>query len=80
MQKVKEKVITAIWLVIALLMVILLFRACTSPEMWYAGEHDGQCEVMLNGGDYEKDDCGCYNRLIEADRKRSEEIRKRKAK
>lgn len=69
---------TTIGMIVFLVLCILFFRACTSPEMWYAGEHDSQCEVMLNGGDYERDDCGCYKRLLEADRQRSEELRKQK--
>lgn len=75
--KMKESIIAAFWFVVLLLLCVLFFRACTSPEMWYAGEHDKDCEVMLNGGDYEKDECGCYDRLIEADRKRREDLNKK---
>lgn len=69
-----------IWACIAMLMmilfIILLIRGCTSSENWYVGEHDSQCEIMRNGGDFEKDKCGCYERLLEADRKRVEKQNK----
>lgn len=58
--------------IITTIIFILLIKSCTSPEMWYAGSHDKHCEIIQNGGDYETDECGCYERLLEADRKRSE--------
>ena len=59
---------TIVVVIITTIIFILLMKACTSPEMWYAGFHDKQCEIMLTGGDYEQDSCGCYERLLEADR------------
>ena len=40
---------------------------CTTPEYWYAGMHDGKCEkTHTHGGK-----CGCYERLIKADKARN---------
>ena len=37
----------------------------TSPEVWYAGMHDSQCEgSMLDEGK----DCGCYERFLAKDK------------
>lgn len=65
---------TIVVVIITTIIFMLLIKSCTSEEMWYAGNHDKHCEILQNGGDYEQDSCGCYERLIEADRKRSEEL------
>ena len=43
---------------------LIIFAALlwmTSPEVWYAGMHDSQCEgSMLDEGE----DCGCYERFL----------------
>lgn len=35
----------------------------TSPEAWYAGMHDAECENTLHG-----EKCHCYERFIEAEK------------
>lgn len=43
---------------------LIIFAALlwmTSPEVWYAGMHDSQCEgTMLDEGE----ECGCYGRFL----------------
>jgi hypothetical protein len=65
---------------------ILLFLAicwlflewATSPEVWYEGEHDGDCEIMLyQNNDYERGECNCKQRLIEAEKARFEQMKKK---
>lgn len=45
----------------------LAFLKATSPEQWYAGKHDSQCENPMAD---EGEDCGCYNRFLERERKK----------
>lgn len=55
--------------IIALIIFSLIILAAlpwmTSPEVWYAGMHDSQCEgSMLDEGE----DCGCYERFLAKDK------------
>lgn len=61
-----------------LVLIIMFLALCwlfldwaTSPEVWYDGEHDGDCEIMLyQQSDYENGECNCKERLIAADKER----------
>lgn len=84
-----EKINKKAWLErMGCFILILLFIAvcwlflnwATSPEVWYEGEHDGDCEIMLyQQSDYENGECNCTARLIEAEKtKRSNPQQKKK--
>ncbi len=70
--KIMESIKAVCQFLLLLLMLYGLYSCVSSPESWLV-EHDRQCEIMLKGGDFAKDTCGCYKRQIEADRKRREE-------
>ena len=56
---VKELIISAI---ISFLFLLIFAAACfyaTSPEVWYADQHDSKCEQAFG-----EKDCKCYDRLI----------------
>lgn len=49
------------------LIIIAALLLITSPEVWYAGMHDSQCEgIMLDEGE----DCGCYERFLATEKSR----------
>jgi len=54
------------WIIGTIIAVGILFAAflwATSPEVWYAGQHDAKCEKTLRG-----EKCHCYERLVAADK------------
>lgn len=52
-----------VYAIIAFVTLPLIIGGCvyigTSPEHWYAGQHDSMCETGK---------CGCYQRALERDR------------
>lgn len=55
----------------------LFLNWAASPEVWYNGEHDSECEIMLyQKSDYENGECNCTARLIEAEKKRFQQKKK----
>lgn len=67
------------------LLILLFFVLCwaflnwaTSPEVWYEGEHDSECEIMLyQGNDYERGECNCTQRLVAAEKERFQQLKKK---
>ena len=55
---------TFLGIIASIIFSLIIFAALlwmTSPEVWYAGMHDSQCEgSMLDEGE----DCGCYERFL----------------
>lgn len=55
---------TFLGIITSIIFSLLIFAALmwtTSPEVWYAGMHDSQCEgAIVNEGE----DCGCYGRFL----------------
>lgn len=61
--KVKDFLLGALFvIVLSVIMGGCLYHA-TSPESWYAGMHDAECENTLRG-----EKCHCYERFIEAEK------------
>lgn len=62
-------------LILMFLVICWLFLDwATSPEVWYEGEHDSECEIMLyQNSDYENGECHCKERLIAAEKERFEQ-------
>ena len=51
------------WMLIAIGILLLEFLFIwygTSKEVWYADEHDGQCELITE----QAKDCHCYERFV----------------
>ena len=49
------------------LIIIAALLWITSPEVWYAGMHDSQCEGIMPD---EGEDCGCYGRFLATEKSR----------
>ena len=60
-----ETFIIIIFSIIFAVLSVVAFNWATEPEQWYVGMHDSKCESV-----YGKKDCGCYNRLVKADKAR----------
>ena len=62
-----ENVLCGLGIVAIYVLLFLLLLYGTSAECWYAGEHTEGC----NGAD----NCGCYEKLLEMDRQKSEQLK-----
>lgn len=61
--KVKDFLLVTIAVITLSLIAVGCVHYATSPEVWYAGKHIKSC----NG----TDNCGCYEKLIKADKERA---------
>ena len=59
----KEKLLFGAYVVLMGAAWVGILHGITSPEYWHAGEHTAGC----NG----TDECGCFDRLMEAEKKNS---------
>lgn len=55
----KDFILYILFFVAFNVVVFLAVWTGTSPEYWYAGMHDSQCEKTLYG-----EKCHCYERLV----------------
>ena len=62
--KVKDFILVTIAVIVTSIAAVGCVHYATSPEAWYAGSHTEGC----NG----TNDCGCYEKLIKADKERAE--------
>ena len=62
--KVKDFILVTITVIVTSIAAVGCVHYATSPETWYAGSHTEGC----NG----TNDCGCYEKLIKADKERAE--------
>lgn len=58
--KVKDFLLVTIAVIVMSIAAVACMYYATSPEVWYTGEHTKDC----NG----TNDCGCYEKLIKADK------------
>ncbi len=63
--KVKDFLLVTLFIVVMSIIMGGCIYHATSPEVWYAGKHDADCENTLYG-----EKCHCYERFIEADKER----------
>lgn len=62
--KVKDFLLVTIAVIVMSLIAVACTHYATSSKAWYAGSHTEGC----NG----TNDCGCYEKLIKADKERAE--------
>lgn len=62
--KVKDFLLVTIAVIVMSLIAVACTHYATSSKAWYAGSHTEGC----NG----TNDCGCYKKLIKADKERAE--------
>lgn len=62
--KVKDFLLVTITVIVTSIAAVGCVHYATSPEAWHAGSHTEGC----NG----TNDCGCYEKLIKADKERAE--------
>lgn len=55
----KDFLIKLFFAILFALFIAAMLYHCTSPEVWYAEEHDSYCETLLG-----HEECGCYQRLV----------------
>ena len=61
--KVKDFLLVTIAVIVMSIIAVACTHYATSSKAWYAGSHTEGC----NGDD----DCGCYKKLIKADKERA---------
>ena len=61
--KVKDFLLGTIAVIVLSLIAVGCVHYATSPEAWYSGSHTEGCN--------ETNDCGCYEKLIKADKERA---------
>ena len=64
MSKVKDFLLVTIAVIVMSIAAVACTHYATSSKAWYAGSHTEGC----NGDD----NCGCYQKLIKADKERAE--------
>ena len=60
----KDFLLYVVFIIIVNAFVLLAIWTATSPEDWYAGMHDSECEKTIHS-----EKCHCYERLVANNKK-----------